>query len=463
MVRGTRCLLALLLPVGLTACLIDAPPPPDILIVVIDTLRQDRVGVYGYESPTTPFLDILAVGGTRYQNARSTSSWTSPAHASLFTGLYAAAHGATQEQWDLREDLTTLAEILQAKGYRTIAGVGNPMLADSRGFGQGFEEYEETWRGAREGGPGTDSRSLAWLARRLPARDERPQLVFVNLIGIHNPYDSCGTHCGSFGAALDDGPTSNQWRPYYLGRIKHDASSLDRISRLYDAEVRQADDMLQAVYMEFRAAAGDRPTLIIATSDHGENLGDHGHIDHAFSIHESLVRVPLIVLGPGFPVGAVDTSPVQIHDLFPTVLQAAGIDLAAHPSQGLPLTQVPDDRVPFMEYYLPVQTSRSLAEIAVQAELPRIERWQHRLRAVVQDGTKLIWSSDGSRQLYDLRNDPDETRDRSAGLQGTAESGRLEELLLAQLARVARDNPARGTTEVDEETRRALEALGYIQ
>jgi len=440
------------------------PGQPDVLVVVLDTLRQDRVSSYGYGRDTTPVLDALAAQGTRYANARSTSSWTTPAHASLFTGLHPAAHGANQEMWDLTADQVTLAEILSERGYRTIAGVGNPMLAPARGFSQGFQEYHEGWRAQRPsvgavGGETTDTGTVRWLATHLAKRDDRPQFVFVNLIGIHSPYDSCGESCGRYGAAIDGGIVENGWQDYYLGRLTHDQAALTRLSDLYDAEVREADRHLGEVIAAFEAAAGDRPKVVIVTSDHGENIGDHGHLDHVFTLYESVVRVPLVVRGPGVPVG-VDPSPVQLHDVFPTVLGAVGVPLAEHPSQGHPLDEVSDGRTVVLEYDKPVQASRILLKRAANDdEKARLEAYQRHLRGIVDGNDKLVEAEDGLREIYDLSGDPTEL----TNLAPTRPEGDLDAKLEGAFKAVDRDVRAGETTDVDAETRSALEALGYLE
>lgn len=434
---------------------------PDLLVVVIDTLRQDRVGAYGYERDTTPVLDALAARGTRYANARSTGGWTAPAHASLFTGLYPAAHGTTQEHWVLDPHHETLAEVLSGEGYRTVGASGNPMLAARKGYAQGFDVYEESWRAKRA--PSRDAHTVQWLQQRLPERTDAPQLVFVNLIGVHSPYDSCGEDCGAFGARPEvGGSADNGWQEHYLGRTRPTPEQLVRLSDLYDAEVRHADRMLGGVLEAFTTAAAGRDHRIVVTSDHGENLGDHGHLDHVFSLYESTVRVPLVLAGTGIDAGTVDDAPVQLHDLFPELLAAAGV---SRESQGLRLAEVPDDRAVLLEYYQPVQASRQLERRArTDAERAHLAAYQRPLLAWAEGGWKVIAAGDraaGPAELYDLGAHPTEAHDaatdhpdRVAELRGRAQAGRQ---------RVSRARAEGVTPEADPETQEALEALGYLE
>lgn len=436
------------------------------LVVVLDTLRQDRVGAYGYPRDTTPELDALARRGTRFAHARSTSTWTSPAHASLFTGLLPIAHGTTQEHWDLTTPSPTVAELLAQRGYRTLAAVGNPMLARERGFQRGFEVYYEAWSAetgllARLFPRSVDERAVRFAARELARAPERPVFLFVNLIGIHSPYDSCGEACGAFGARPEGGLVENRWQDYYLGRISHDEATLRRLSELYDAEVREVDRLLGELVRHFEAQRAGRPQLVVVTSDHGENLGDHGHLDHVFSLYESTVRVPLVVLGAGFAAGAVSDAPVQLHDVFATVLQAAGLPLAPAELEGLPLLAVPSERPAVLLYARPVQATRLLRTRATPAEKARLDVYQRRLEAVVVGEQKLIRGDDGLRELYDLAADPGERDDLAASRDTTALDAALADLVRrGTRARAVGDGPA---PLEDAETRRALEALGYLE
>ena len=466
--RGTGVLLLLALaaaacsprPAGVHA----TTGPKDILVVVMDTLRQDRVGSYGYARRTTPELDALASRGTRFANARSTSTWTSPAHASLFTGLLPMAHGTNQERWDLFTPSPTLAEVLSAHGYRTVGAVGNPMLATQHGFARGFEDYHEAWTVEhpwleRLRPTSVDERAVRYAEGRLAEEPDRPLFLFVNLIGIHSPYDSCGASCGLFGADPAQGVCENRWQDYYLGRISLDAPTLRRLSDLYDAEVHEVDRLMGELVARFEAVRGARPQLVIVTSDHGENLGDHGHVDHVFSLYESTVRVPLVLLGDGVAAGERVDAPVQLHDLFPTVLEAAGVGTEALHVQGLPLRSVPADRPAVLEYDRPVQATRILEEHATPEEKARLEVYQRRLQAIVAGGQKLIRGDDGLRELYDLAADPTERVD----LASQRPTAPLELALDAIVRRDGRQKPSGSTPLEDEETRHALQALGYLE
>lgn len=450
----------------LAAC--GPPPrptsPPDILVVVVDTLRQDHVGAYGYPRNTTPVLDALATEGTLYREARSTSSWTAPAHASLFTGLYPAAHGTTQQAWDLALDHDTLAEVLASSGYETLGAVANPMLSSERGYAQGFGDWQEGWSDASFPSTTDDRRLVDGLVERLraPAPATRPpRFVFVNLVGVHAPYTSCGRWCGAFGAQPGEGIDDADWKGFYLGRVQHDAAAFARLTDLYDAEVLAADELVGRLVRSFREAAAARDHLVVVTSDHGENLGDHGHVDHVFTLYESTVRVPLVVAGTAVPAGRVQTTPVQLHDLFPTVLQAAGVDPAAHPSQGLPLAAVPADRAVLLQYDHPVQATRMMLEGATPEEATRVQPYLRALNGRVEGADKLILGSDGAAELFDLVVDRDETFDLA--MESATRVQAMTDQLDAHLRAVTRTRAPHETAPVDAVTQEALEAIGYTE
>lgn len=454
-----------LLALALSACrTAPAPPPgaPDVLVVVLDTVRQDRTSTFGADRPTTPNLDALAAAGVRYPNTWSTSGWTSPAHASLFTGLYAVGHGCTQERWDLAEAHDTLAERLAAAGYETVGAVGNPMIGAARGFAQGFATYTESWRDRVRGEALPDDATATFVEQHLAGRRaERPLFLFVNLIGAHTPYSSCGASCGAFGeeAGRRSGIVDSDWRDVYRGRRALTEDQLARLRVLYDTEVLEVDRHLGRILAAFDAATGG-DGIVLVTSDHGENIGDHGHVNHVFSLYESTTRVPLVARGLGGAPGSASERPTSLVDLFPTVLGAAGLDA---PSQGLPLGEAPGPRGVLIEYYRPRQALDRTLRDATEAERARLAVYERRLKAWVEDGWKLHHGDDGLRELYHLAADPDEAVDLAAA--EPARVAALEAALAEALAarRTDASPPAAAPEAVDPETRAALEALGYFE
>ena len=449
--------------------------PPNVVIIVMDTARQDRLSCYGYERDTSPRLRELAKTSTVFGNAYSTSSWTSPAHASLFTGLYPIAHGVTQEHWRMSDGLVTLAEVLTQQGYETVGIVENPILSDRNGFDQGFSVYYSTWRidsaldKLPSRGPTETGNTAADLFLQTVRRSRKsPFFIFVNLIEPHSPYDSSEQFENEFVTDRDISLVENMWREHYLGRRVLTEAEIRHLSELYDAELLYTDYLVGIMMDGLKASGCWDNTLFIVTSDHGENIGDHGHMDHVFSLYETLIRVPLIVRYPGgFGSASADGRPVQLTDIFPTVLEAAGVDRRAFPSEGLSLLsdRVPSDRAIFTEYYWPAQVLSCFDE--ADRSDPALQPYKRRLRSVISGGTKLIWASDGRNEMYDLADDPDELVNVWGGQGDSTATRGIESKLAEAVSRFGADREVTPedvpTDGVDEATREALRSLGYLR
>lgn len=441
---------------------------PDIALIVLDTVRRDRLGVYGHERATSPNLDALAREGRLYTRAYSTSSWTAPSHASLFTGLYPVAHGVTQERWSLPEELTTLAERLDTAGYETVGVSGNAMLTRKSGFAQGFTLFEETWRNAPK--TGRDAATATWTEDFLTRRTaDRPLFLFVNLIGAHAPYDSCGEHCGAFGTHPDDGPVDSHWRAHYRSGSRLSPETRQHLENLYDAEIAEVDHQLGRILRALDAHLDARASLVVVTSDHGEHLGERNRVNHVFSLHEPLIRIPLVVRHPPLvEAGSEDDRPVQLLDLHPTILEAAGLSLPeGEQGRSLFAPQPGGSPRPILtEYYVPMQALRRVLASAPPEERERLERHLRRLRTLTEDGWKLHWASRGPLELYHVEVDPEERENRIDDPDAAAHEERLAarlEALLAELAKGASDTDAQGVPDLDDETRAELRAMGYLE
>ncbi len=457
--------MAILLALLPAACAPSASPP-DVVVVVLDTARADRLTPYGYARETTPVLASLAAEARVFEQAYSTSSWTAPAHASLFSGLYPIAHRTTQESWTLPAAIETLAEILSAHGYESHGVVGNPMISRTRGFDQGFATWTESWRQVPR--PRVDAHAAGAVADLLESRTRSaPLFLFVNLIGPHSPYDSCGRHCDRWVSDPGVPIRANHWREYYLGRRDLAPAELVALSERYDGELRRIDELLGEILAALDGN-GYGDALLVVTSDHGENLGERGHVDHVFSLYETTTRIPLIVRhAHRFEPGSRDPAPAQLPDVFATVLAAAGIDAAAYGVQGVDLAGPPTARTGgdvFLEYYRPVQALGRTLRTASVEERERVARYDRRIRAIVSDGWKLLWGSDGRHELYHLAVDPAETRDLIDAPEHVERRDDLARRLRALEERYAAEGgePA-SPSALPRDTREALEALGYAE
>jgi arylsulfatase A-like enzyme len=450
------------------------PRAKSVLLVVLDTVSARHLASGGYARDTMPELEALAGRGVRFPNAFSAAPWTVPSHASMFSGLAPIAHGATQEHTKLSDGVPTLAEILRNEGFRTFAAAGNTVVGPYSQLDQGFAQFLPTWRrdvvAATRGPAHPNNTAFERFLASVP-RGER-FFAFVNYIDAHSPYAPPPPHDRSYGT-FPRRPVDPSWQHYYTGRSALGSLDFQELADLYDGELEQLSRDLAALIAELERSGRLSDTLVIVTADHGENLGDHEHLDHVFDLHDSLLHVPLFVLGGGTPGGVVDPRLATSVDVFATTLAAAGVEWARFRTEGRDLLAPAAPRAELThEYYFPNQALSAIAPEDLARAHGRLAPFLRRLRALRgEDGWKLIWGSNGRHELYDLAADPDERVDRAAGEpERVAQmTRRLEARLAEQAGRPFRfaDEPAplesAGFEGLDEETRKNLESLGYVK
>ncbi|MBK7642585.1 MAG: sulfatase-like hydrolase/transferase [Planctomycetes bacterium] len=313
---------------------------PDIVLVTIDSLRPDHLGCYGYPAPTSYNIDTLAAAGVRCELALSTTSWTLPSHAALFTGLYDSTHGLVTNGLRLSPKLETLAECLKERGYRTAGFFGGPYLHPAYGLAQGFDTWESCMSPATEelvvkgdlGGEAahedvTGPRTVKAVERFLEKSDNRPLFLFVHLFDVHYdynppredvlPFDRDYTGDTNF-SHLDSNPS-----------IAKDMPARDRqhLVALYDGEIHFTDRNLAQILSNLSAQRTDRGRLLVITGDHGEEFFEHGNKGHQSSLYDELVRIPLIFNWPGhLQKDTLIRDQVRIIDIMPTLLAVAGVE-----------------------------------------------------------------------------------------------------------------------------------------
>ena len=389
-----------------------APPPPNLLLVSIDALRADRVGYAGHAQAHTPRLDGLAARGLTFTQANTPAPLTLPAHASLHTGTLPGRHGVRDDGHVLAGDRVTLAEVLHGAGYRTGGFVGSFLLDSRFGLAQGFDRYFDAFDPARH--PGLERRGDEVVSRALAWLDEEPQRPFfawVHLNDPHAPY-----------AAPED----------YSARFPASA---------YDAEVAWTDSLVGRLLDHLALRGLAERTWVVVAGDHGESLGEHGEDEHGFFLYEATLRVPLLLVAPGGRRATVD-EPVSLVDVMPTVVQGlTGVVPAGVQGRAL---------LPLEPGHGPLQPRTVLAE----TWLPRLHFGWSELVSVRDGRYKLIQAP--RPELYDLLEDPRETRDLA--LSDPTRAAGLQEILAQAVAGAGAAAPSR--EGLDGETRRRLEALG---
>jgi len=303
----------------------------NVLFVLADTLSPFHLGCYGYDRDVSPSIDRLAAEGVVFDRAWSAAAWTKPAIPSLFTGRFPSEHGVFEGSSRDREGAissdvldgswTTLAESLRDAGWRTGAFVENAQIRGFLGFDQGFDVYDD------DGGTAAElfARCQDWLA----SGDDRPYFAYVHLLDVHWPYRPPAPYDTRFGEAtdtfLDEGDPD--WkavrRAINRGDQDLDEVTIRRMRDLYDGEIAWMDAAIGDALRRFRDLGLLEDTLVVLTADHGEEFGEHGKIGHGQSLRETLVRIPLIVSGPGLRASRT-RAPASLVDLFPTLLDALG-------------------------------------------------------------------------------------------------------------------------------------------
>ena len=387
-------------------------PARAIILISVDTLRSDRLPAYGFKAIQTPNIDALRKDSVLFERAYAHIPLTLPSHATMFTGLLPADTGLRDNAgFKLRDDVPTAASLLKERGFRTAAAVSAYSLRASSGIGRGFDVWDDRLQPSDRGqvmgevqraGSETIAVARQWIA----ANSGQPFFYFLHLYEPHTPH-----------AAPE--PFRSQ------------------VPNAYDAEVAYTDALLGDFMAFLRDQKVYDDALIIFTSDHGEGLNDHGEEEHGILLYREAIQVPLLVKHPrGARAGTSVAAPVQLIDLFPTILSLAGLDRNASSSGAISLTEtIATDRVIFSETYF-----------------PRLHLGWSEQHSIIRGDRHLLGGT--TVELYDPVADPREKNN-------VAESDRrARAALLAEIPRYAR--PADPTVAIAPEEAKKLQALGYI-
>lgn len=409
----------------------DAPDaPPNVLVVVVDTLRADRTTLDGYKRPTTPHVERFARDATTFSRAWSSASWTFPAHAGLLTGVAPHRLDLFRGSFDAKlRDGTTLAESLGGAGFDTGLFSGNPWVGPQTGLTRGFGTVQHMTRGDATFPSADDvlGRMLSWIRDRGAAR--RPWFAFANLMDVHAPYAPPPEESARFlrkglsSSSVESARTMLSTTGLLeaslgLRTLPRDVDAA--MSDLYDGEIATVDAAIGRLLDALRADGSLDGTLVVLTSDHGEGLGDHGWREHGLRLHRELLHVPLVVRLPGrFEGGRTVDTLVRLEDVTPTVLACCGI-APADGLDGRDLDAAPTGRRAFASNR-PYAGWPWLADADLPAgaraalEVQRYSVFDDRYHAIVEAGGKV--------EMYDVRSDPRELHNLAG--QAPAELARL--------------------------------------
>lgn len=412
------------------------PDQPNVVLIVLDTVRADHLSLHGYERETSPRLAQIASQGVRFDQARSAAPWTLPSHASLLTGRW-PFQLAADEDHAMNRVYPTLAESLANEGYASAGFVANTYYCNAAyGLDRGFARYEDNEENLQANtGEWVRSSALGRLATRAAAAWEfcppleanvgksaerlnrdaltwidanrtRPFFVFLNYLDAHDPYLLPeGTH-KQFGLrpeTPEDFATLRGWHDSNKQNVT--THQTDLVRDAYDDCIAYLDDQIGKLYDDLGSRNLLQNTLIVITSDHGEQLGEHRLYGHGRSLYRQELHVPLIVLGPGAPKGVVVTEPASLRDVPATVMgfvkgsrhvDFPGVSLAEAWSGGISgpvLSEVA---------HRPKTTSKNPN---------RPPAWRGPMASIVDRDRVYIRNADGREELYDVANDPDETQD----------------------------------------------------
>lgn len=399
---GTKLLAALLLPglLGMAGCGAGENPvggDVNVLLVIIDTMRADRLGCAGYERDLTPTLDSLASAGTLFTGAQSQSSWTLPAIASILTGLDPRQHGAVRNgavTYGLSPELPTLHGMLHSRGWTTGAFFNVLFLSEDFGFHRGFDHFDCQGvcnRLSMRNAAGTVDDVISWLE----GLDEGTKfMAVVHFYDPHIPYQPPPPFDTLYTDPSYSGPFGEEWGNVLQMNAVNDGDStitrpgLANLEALYDGEIAFTDQETGRLLSWLRSSGLADSTIVVVVGDHGEEFLEHDGIEHGRTLFQEVCSVPMIFSGPGVPSGNVIRERVSQTDITPTILSLLGhAPLESQRGRDLFASTLPAADIP----------ASNLLWCTVQEV------------SLVRDEMKLIWNTDGSgSESYDLAADPHE-------------------------------------------------------
>jgi len=468
---------------------------PNILLIVLDSVRQDHLTPYGYDRSTTPELEALCQTATRYDQAIAAAPWTPPSHGAMFTGQYPSHCRVFGRQPELSTDQPILADELSAAGYNTYGYSNSHHTSPRHGFDYGFDQYHDILSLSRIAGQPFEP-SLSFFKttamylhreydlsyfqldrlKRAISQEAEPFFGFINLNSAHAPYDPPPAFKSRFEASFDltndvdesaaRSVATQAGYEYMMGEIPMTDAEWELVESWYDAEIAYLDALLGDLFDSLRSRNLFDETMIIITSDHGEHFGEKGLAYHQFSLSDVLLNVPLMIKWPGQHEGNSSDELISLTDIPATCLDLStgrvpkamdGRSLYSDPEPdavfaeyGRPYSGVLDNLVSAMFSGFDVETD-SISERLAQYQ-DRIDRYDRGLQAVRTTDHKLVRSTDGTTCLFDVDDPENEITDDELS---TALTQRLTQTL---------DRLPTGSHSEDlpDHVEQHLEQMGYL-
>jgi arylsulfatase A-like enzyme len=404
------------------------PGAPDVIVITLDTVRPDYLAPYAPAETTTPVLARLAQEGTRFDQAISVSSWTTPAHAALFTGNF--PHPGIGFTERVEPNALTLAELFASAGYNTNGASGGPCTDSYFGFQQGFGSYLDS----------AESKNAAaitdWAIDRVTTSARgAPQFLFLNYFDAHE---------------LNTGVTGEEWQAADRATVRLEGAALEHLRSAYRYDIAKIDRELGRLFDAMRQSRDWNNTIVVVVGDHGQLLGERGFVGHGFTLDEELIRVPLIVKGRPADrfANRQYREQFQMTDVFPLILELAGLRPSGPGSSANNVAAgKPVRTLAFAEYHQPARP-----------DVTSLRRWvSENLQAVRTDSFKVVRDAEGRVTTYRVGRAPQ---------QAVVPRFDLTERLVGELTRFHLDaamTPSGTTLTLSKDVKDRLRALGYIR
>ncbi len=434
----------------------DITTSPNVILITLDSLTASHLGCYGYARETSPHIDAFASQATLYRKAFSTAPWTLPTHASIMTGKFPFEHGAhtfrlnekTLREYPLAEDFLTLAEALKQEGFATAAFTANTGYLNPRWkLDQGFDVYANK----RVNGEGLNKAAFKWL----DAHRDESFFLFLNYMDTHGPYNVIKpsqrpdflAHVSSRKA---DPLFDDLMKRILNGEERLPEAEVELLGDLYDIGIANVDEYMQALFERLRELGLYEEVMIVLTSDHGEYFGEHGLIEHGKDVYQGGLWIPLIVKYPNQRKGEIVEGEVSSADIPRLIFSRFPRAIA---KRYLPqFSDQPSERIVISENYYVYPAFWKLA---------RLDRFNRQRTAIYDWPYKLIQSSDGKHELYDLESDPGEMENLFAHQSDVADEMR-DRFDRFKSGRVEMLEPGEEALAPTPEQIEELKALGYL-